>query len=577
MRRAPAILIVLLAACGGGGESTGPGNGGGGGGGTPAAVASVTIGGAPSGSLTVGATAALTATARDAGGNALSGRAVSWTSSDANVASVDGGGTVRGVAPGAAQITATVEGRTASVSIVVAAPVPASIELARGTSYLVAGDTMRITARVLDAGGQQIANPGTVAFTTSNAAVATVNGSGDVTAVGPGTATITATLGTLTRTAALTVVAGAGQRVASMSAIDSAVIEGMKRLGIPGAQVAITRDDRLVFSRAYGWADTAAKRPVALNTMFRVGSTSKPLTAVAIMKLVQDGRLSLDDKVFTVLNTVTPVAGRTEDPRVADLTVRHLLSHTQGYNANREVDDSTWRYVSRDRIFDYTMLARLGRSTKFVGAPGAAYAYNNFGYILLGRVLEKVTGKSYEAAVRELILDPAGVPAAMQLGRTQLSLRHPLEATCYDSQAPVAGVYGTGKWCDVMPEQEYAEASGQWVASATDMVRWLSVVNGVAGRADILNAATVTAMLARPTSYPYALGWGVTGSGATAEWSHSGAQRGGDGFVLRRADGVGLVVLANLTRNLAPAGQELDAAVRQALNGVTSWPTGTAF
>ncbi len=460
------------------------------------------------------------------------------------------------------------------------APTVASVTLQRSGSWLVIGDTVRFTAVARDAQGATVSGAATPVFGASGDAV-TVTAGGDVVGVKVGTATVTARVGTLEGTATVQVVAGSGARATELHMVDSAMINEMRRLRIPGAQIAIARAGRLLFARGYGWADTTTRRPVTLDAMFRVGSTSKPLTAVATMRLVQEGKLSLDTKVFERLTNVPSIAGRTEDPRTVQLTVRDLLAHLQGYDSTRVVDDTSWAVVNRG-IVDPVQLARYGRSARFTTNPGVRHAYNNYGYILLGRLIERASGQTYEQYVKSAILAPAGV-TAMHLGRSPLASRHPLEVTCYDTSPTLTGLYGTGKDCDVRPYQEYAEASGAWVASATDMARWISVVDGVSGGpADVLTASTIATMTAQQVPGPnltfhYALGWQMVADGPGWQWQHSGGQTGGDGWVARRADGTIIVIVANLTRGQGTGGASLDAVMMPLLRTITTWPAGVPF
>jgi N-acyl-D-amino-acid deacylase len=365
--------------------------------------------------------------------------------------------------------------------------------------------------------------------------------------------------------------------------VDSVMQAVMSRMATPGFQVAIAKDGRLVLARSYGFADSAARRVMTNTNLLRIGSTSKPLTAVTIMRLVQDGRLSLDDRVFDRLPNVTARAGRAEDPRTLQLTVRDLLQHSQGYNVSREIDDSVWAGVWRDRITDQVELARIGRSARFTANPGTGYSYNNYGYQLLGRIIERVTGQSYERAVRELVLTPAGV-SAMAVGRTPLASRLPDEARCYSPLGRVTGTFGTGEWCDVVAEMEYTDAAGNWVASATDMLRWLSTVDGLpGGRVETLSTATVAQMAARPgyasasaTSWT-GLCWGVLTEGSGIGLWHTGAVAGGDAYIYRRADGMTIAILGNRTRDLSANAITIDGVLAPVLARITTFPSGTAF
>ena len=195
------LLVTLLAsACGGGTAAPNPPPPPP----PPAPVATVTVDPA---SATVGPTQTvqLGATTKDAAGNALSGRSVAWSSSSTAAATVDGNGLVTAVAPGAATITATSEGRSGGAQITVQAPV-ASVTVTPAAASIFTGATTPLTASLKD-GASNVLTGRSIAWTTGNAAIATVDGSGMVTAVGPGSATITATSEGKTGTAQITVLA----------------------------------------------------------------------------------------------------------------------------------------------------------------------------------------------------------------------------------------------------------------------------------------------------------------------------------------------------------------------------------
>jgi CubicO group peptidase (beta-lactamase class C family) len=263
--------------------------------------------------------------------------------------------------------------------------------------------------------------------------------------------------------------------------------------------------------------------------------------------------------------------------------VRDLLQHSSGWNVNRNVDDSTWAAVWRDQIFDHVQMARYGRSVALVANPGTLHAYTNYGYQVLGRLIEKVTGKTYEAYVQDAILTPAGV-TGMKLGRTPLNLRDPLEVQCYTPLPNTTGFFGTGRWCDVVAEAEYSNSAGAWIASASDMLRWMSVVDGHPGtRSDVLSAGTISTMTNRPAGlWPgnggyYALGWQVISEAGGLTWLHSGAISGGDGYIARLGNGISIAVLGNRTRPTTAGAQTLDIALGQLIRSISTWPVGTQF
>jgi len=569
------VCSVQLAACGGGdfASVTPP---------SPLApvtpVATVVISGAPSAAMALGATAVLSASVRDASNNTLNGRAISWASSLASVATVTNG-VVTAVAAGATTISATSEGKSASVDITVAL-VPATITINRSASYILTGDTLQLSARVLTANGQEI--PGvSVAVTLDQPSVATLTGS-VLTGRGPGQVVVRASAGTLSTSATIIVFPGAGVRVPMLSQLDSVMISEMVRLGQPGGAMAVVKDGRLVLSRTYGYADSATKRIPSLNDKWRIGSVSKPLTALGILKLVQEGRLTLDEFAAPRLTAVPLLPGKTEDPRFARITIRHLLQHAAGWDANRSVDDSTFSYLYAARTVDARQLSRVGRGIPLATVPGTVYAYTNHAYLLLGRIIEQVTGQRYESWMMANILGPLGA-TGMKLGRTALTDRDPLEVTTYDRRPVVSGYYGVGTWPNVGAAQEYAEASGQWIGTSVDLVRVLAAVDGETTRPDLLSASTLATMWTRSaalfpgTGYFYSLGWENHPATGGFAREHVGGADGGDAWISLLPNAAGIAVQFNLTRGQGNGGGTAAEAMRGVLARVTTWPTGNLF
>ena len=114
--------------------------------------------------------------------------------------------------------------------------------------------------------------------------------------------------------------------------LDQLMDELMKEFSIPGGQLAVVRNGRLVHNRGYGFADVERKRRVRPNSLFRIGSVSKTITQIAVMTLVEKGALSLDDKAFAILESLKPAQGAASDTRLRDITVRHLLKHQGGWD-----------------------------------------------------------------------------------------------------------------------------------------------------------------------------------------------------------------------------------------------------
>jgi uncharacterized protein YjdB len=265
-------LVVLTSVCGGD-SMTGPVPS------TPTGSVSVSLGAA---SLTVGGTTQATATNRDAAGNVLTGRPVTWTSSNPAVATVSASGGVAAVGAGTATITATSEGQTGSAALTVT-PVPtASVSVSLGAASLTVGGTTQATATNRDAAGNVLTGR-LVTWTSSNPAVATVSASGGVAAVGAGTATITATSEGQTGSATLTVTPTAANCGAS------GLVFGQQVTGtIQQSQCAVT--DNFFGSRSFTGPESGGTYfynlytiDVAANTVAQVSTTRGTLPPGAIL------------------------------------------------------------------------------------------------------------------------------------------------------------------------------------------------------------------------------------------------------------------------------------------------------
>ena len=388
-----------------------------------------------------------------------------------------------------------------------------------------------------------------------------------------------------------------------LSSFDRMMRDFVAKRKIPGAALAVTRHGRLVYARGFGFADLDAAEPVKPRALFRIASVSKPLTAVTVLHLVDQGKLRLDDKVLDVLGPgVFGGDGPPADPRWARVTVREVLQHRGGWDRGKSFDPM-FRSILIAREFkaeppagpDLIIRSMLRHKLDF--DPGARYAYSNFGYCLLGRLIEKVTGEPYGRAVHETVLRPLGVtPRGMRLGRTLPQFRAPGEVHYYDKNLtaravvgrptgrPVPGPYGA--W-----SLEAMDAHGGWLASAPALVRFASAFDQPA-RCKVLSVGAIATMFKRPpgpagflldgtprAAY-YACGWQVRpvrGGGANT-W-HNGSLDGTSSILVRRSDGLNWAVLFN-TRN-TPDGEEpagaIDGLVHKAADAVSRWPDKDLF
>lgn len=383
-----------------------------------------------------------------------------------------------------------------------------------------------------------------------------------------------------------------GSPVPELAVIDDAVLSFMAEWDVPGMAVGLAKDGRLVFARGYGFADVEEETPVQPDSLFRIASVSKPITAVAILRLVEEGRLSLDDHAFRILADLDPPQGATPDPRLFDITIEHLLTHTAGFGIDQLGIDPQFglhqiaaEALGVPRPASASTLVRYMIGETLLFDPGTQYRYSNFGYNVLGRVIEEITGQEYETFVREEILMPMGI-LHMQIGRTRVSDRAPGEVSYYGSssggETSVFSDEGPVAWPDGRWYLEAMDAHGGWITSAIDMMRFATHVDGFSPPGDALAADTLESMTARPSlaiwessSWWYGLGWSVNEHGT---WWHNGSLDGTTAILVRTDTGLSWFVAANYRPWLwGPFNSALDDMMWDAIGRVSDWPSRNLF
>lgn len=385
-----------------------------------------------------------------------------------------------------------------------------------------------------------------------------------------------------------------GTSVAGMESFDQAMISLMRRWEVPGAALAVAKDGRLVLARGYGLADVERREPVQPDSLFRIASVSKPITAAAVLKLVEEGRLELDAGAFDLLGLPGPTPAAGADPRTGEITVRHLLQHAGGWDRDRGFDpmfssDDVAGELGLRGPADCESIVRfmLGRRLDF--DPGSRYAYSNFGYCLLGRIVEQVTGRPYADHVRETVLEPAGI-TGMRMGRSAPGGRAEGEVRYYPYPgAPLArSVFPDhSEWVPPTYGGFYLEAMaahGGWLASAIDLVKFVTALDG-RRHPGLLSRGTVQLMVSPPprhlwlsaSSY-YALGWSVEPTGRGESWWHSGSLEGSAALLVRSDDGLAWAALFNsLPKDGDRFLSELNAKLWRASYRVEAWPDHDFF
>ncbi len=410
-------------------------------------------------------------------------------------------------------------------------------------------------------------------------------------------AVLVLTLLVVTTNASADEVVRTGKAVPRLASVDRLMTEFLTEHKLPGAAVAISRNGQIVLTRGYGLAEIEKKEAVQPNSLFRICSISKPITAVTVLQLVEKKKLDLDAPAIAYLKMEPHrEAGQELDARLAKVTVRQLLQHTGGWDRDKSFD-AMFRAVPIARALgvdppakpEHVVRFMLGQPLDF--EPGERYAYSNFGYCVLGRLIETASGQSYADYVQEHVFKPLGI-RSIQMGRTRREHRWPNEVTYYphekmsgisvfaeDLGQPVPQPYGA--W-----HLEAMDSHGAWVASASDLVKFAAAFDNPA-KCKLLKSATIETMLARPSGAAgldadgkpkdayYGCGWSVRpiANQSRPNMWHNGSLPGSSTILVRRFDGVSWAVLFNSreTSPVVPSGL-IDPLMQKTLNEVKQWP-----
>ena len=314
---------------------------------------------------------------------------------------------------------------------------------------------------------------------------------------------------------------------ATRGSIDQAVARVLKDTLVPSASIAVVKDGRIEFAQAYGSARLNPKTPATADMRYKIGSNSKQFVAAAILMLAEEGKLSLNDRVSKYVPGLT---------RGGDITIRHLLSHTSGYQDYYPLD-----YVAPFMTHPATPQSIIDTWAKKAldFEPGAEWQYSNTNYTIAGVIIEQLTGKPLVEFWKTRILNPLAMTTAIDAERTPWSASDPQGHTRNALGPPRTTAPEAAGWLF---------AAGALAMSASDLARWnLNLLNGGLLKPASLEAMTTPPKLnnGNPTRYALGIGIGKTSAGHR-KWSHGG---GTAGFVSQNAvypdDHIAITVLTN--------------------------------
>ncbi|CAD6189089.1 unnamed protein product [Caenorhabditis auriculariae] len=311
----------------------------------------------------------------------------------------------------------------------------------------------------------------------------------------------------------------------------------MKDLNIPGLSIAISKKEQLKFAAGFGYTNIRQQEPVTPNHQFRVGSVSKPITAAAIMLLIDRGKFNLDDRLFGRDSIFGSDFSKKHSYQkyVTEITVRHLLEHTSGGWDNLQ-SDAAWIQpdMSTKELIEYVL-----HTVPLEYKPGTMWIYSNFGYQLLGYLIETTAGMSYEAFVKKNVFAQSGV-YDIQVARPSIGERAPREAMYYMS----GNGLGFNPY-EMLPPERIGPWGG-WIAKYVSNLMFPSRIDGFQSRPDILTDLSISELSTpSPASNDtYGLGWSLNIMGFNG-WQHDGRMPGSAAMLVRLDNGLEMAVAVN--------------------------------
>ena len=348
-----------------------------------------------------------------------------------------------------------------------------------------------------------------------------------------------------------------GVVIKGQALVPMTIASRMAHYKVPGVSVAFFDHGGIIWTRVYGLADVAAKKPVTPETLFQAASISKPITALAALHLVQEGKLSLDEDVNVKLRTwKVPENEFTEKEKV---TIRRILSHSAGLTVHGFAG-----YASGESVPTIVQILNGEKPAnsdpiRVDVVPGTLWRYSGGGYVVLQTLLSDVTGKPFPQIMSELVLRPAGMTHSTYEQPLTKNL-WPEAATPYRANGdPVKGGWHT------YPEMAPA---GLWT-TPSDLARAaIEVQNEYAGKSSKILSQDMARQMLTPQMGTWGLGFGLESRGGKSSFSHGGANEGFRCNLFAYTDGgQGLAVMTN-----SDSGGELTEEIYRAVAKEYAWP-----
>lgn len=358
----------------------------------------------------------------------------------------------------------------------------------------------------------------------------------------------------------------------------------MRYWDIKGGSFALMYNDSLIYAKGYGYANIKDSVECEVSHIFRVASISKLITATAIMKLYEQEKLGLNSQVFGeegILND--SIFLNLKNKNLKRIKVEHLLRHTAGFSS--PIGDPAFNPEGVARVLDKELplsiddMVIYATRNRLRSVPGGSYNYSNLGYIILSKIVEKVTNIEYEKYVKDSILAPIGC-FDMHIGHNFSENREKNEVSYYEVKEaePVSAYDGSEQLTmksDGGNDVTLLSGAGGWVASPVELLKLVAAINNCSHKEDILKPESIR-LMTQYSKRSKPIGWAsVTSSG---EWSRSGSMAGTSALIKKQKDGYTWVFISNSSSWNGPyLSKYMSSRITRAFNRVKEWPKRDMF
>lgn len=365
--------------------------------------------------------------------------------------------------------------------------------------------------------------------------------------------------------------------------LDKSINNFIRKWDIKGASFALMKDEKLIYAKGYGYADVENKIECEVKHLFRIASVSKLITGVAVMKLKEAGKLKLDDKVFGeegILND--SIFLNITDKQIKNITVEHLLRHTGGFS--RRIGDPMFNQATVARILDVPQplstndIVCYAAESRLRARPGTRTTYSNMGYLILSKIIEKVSGTDYETYIQKNILHPIGC-YDMYIGQNKREDRRYNEVKYYEvhDAEPIKAYDGSESFAMRSNGGNNIEGlygAGGWIASPVEISKLISAISSNS-EDNILsnNSIDIMTQFSKKES---PIGWASITK--RNEWIRTGTLAGTSAFVKRQSNGYTWTFITN-TSSWKGSGftRFINREIGRSITNIKEWPQRDLF